>query len=80
MSMSTMEESTPSLASELGEGVWRTDEGAWQTEEGAWRARCLELEVSLQKFRDQAQRIREILRDKVRIKSLKYKISIVEKK
>ena len=33
--------------------------------EEAWQARCLELEWSLQKFRDQAQNIREMLREKV---------------
>ncbi len=33
--------------------------------EDAWQSRCLELEWSLQKFRDQAQNIREMLREKV---------------
>ncbi len=36
-----------------------------RTEE-AWQARCMELEWSLQKFRDQAQNIREMLREKVK--------------
>lgn len=40
-------------------------EGAWPAGEGAWQARCVELEWSLQKFRDQAQNIREMLREKV---------------
>ena len=31
----------------------------------AWQTRCVELEESLQKFRDQAQNIREMLREKV---------------
>lgn len=31
-----------------------------------WQSRCMELEFSLQRFRDQAQSIRELLRDKVR--------------
>ena len=30
-----------------------------------WKNRCFELEDSLQKFRDQAQTIREMLKDKV---------------
>ena len=30
-----------------------------------WQTRCVELEYALQKFRDQAQTIRELLRDKV---------------
>ena len=32
-----------------------------------WQTRCVELEHALQKFRDQAQSIRELLRDKVRL-------------
>ena len=31
-----------------------------------WQTRCVELEFALQKFRDQAQTIRELLREKVR--------------
>jgi len=31
----------------------------------AWQTRCVELEWSLQRFRDQAQSIRELLREKV---------------
>ena len=31
-----------------------------------WQARCVELELALQKFRDQAHNIRKLLRDKVR--------------
>ena len=34
--------------------------------EAEWQARCLELELALQKFRDQAHNIRKLLRDKVR--------------
>ena len=30
-----------------------------------WQTRCVELEFALQKFRDQAQTIRELLREKV---------------
>nr|XP_040582124.1 uncharacterized protein LOC121130443 [Lepeophtheirus salmonis] len=33
--------------------------------EGEWKLRCLDLETSLQNFRDQAHMIRELLRDKV---------------
>ena len=35
-----------------------------------WQTRCVELEFALQKFRDQAQTIRELLREKVRITTL----------
>ena len=31
-----------------------------------WQGRCIELEESLQKFRDQAENIRELLGEKVR--------------
>jgi len=34
--------------------------------ESEWQARCIELELALQRFRDQAQNIRELLREKVR--------------
>ena len=37
--------------------------------EAMWQGRCIELEESLQKFRDQAQNIRELLREKVRLLS-----------
>ncbi len=33
--------------------------------ESEWQARCVELELALQRFRDQAQNIRELLREKV---------------
>ena len=33
--------------------------------EAEWQARCIELELALQKFRDQAHNIRKLLRDKV---------------
>ena len=35
------------------------------TSEAEWQARCIELELALQKFRDQAHNIRKLLRDKV---------------
>jgi hypothetical protein len=35
------------------------------TSSSAWQSRCAELEWSLQRFRDQAQNIRELLREKV---------------
>ena len=35
--------------------------------EALWQGRCMELEESLEKFRDQAQNIRELLREKVRL-------------
>lgn len=35
------------------------------TSEAEWQARCIELEMALQKFRDQAHNIRKLLRDKV---------------
>ena len=31
----------------------------------AWQSRCLELEESLSRFREQAHRIREVLKEKV---------------
>ena len=39
-------------------------------EEQAWHDRCIELEESLASFRDQAHRIREILKEKVSVISL----------
>ena len=36
--------------------------------EAEWQARCIELELALQKFRDQAHNIRKLLRDKVSTK------------
>ena len=62
--MSTLEESTPSLTSDKEEGWPPEGEGA--KEESAWQERCMELEESLASFRDQANRIREILKEKVR--------------
>ena len=45
-----------------------------EAEEGeevvVWQGRCLELEDSLARFRDQAHRIREILKEKVRCLNL----------
>jgi hypothetical protein len=40
--------------------------------ESVWQARCIELEDSLQKFREQASNIRELLREKVRDKTKNY--------
>ena len=75
MSMSTLEESTPSLTSRSGSGreIWTVrddkepgDHGDQvDTEQQAWHDRCLELEDSLASFRDQAHKIREILKEKV---------------
>ena len=39
--------------------------GETPTSEAEWQARCIELELALQKFRDQAHNIRKLLRDKV---------------
>lgn len=39
--------------------------------ESEWQARCVELEMALQRFRDQAQNIRELLREKVSLVSFK---------
>ena len=74
MSLSTLEESTPSLSrSGSGRDLWReeekevVEEGDEEGEEEVvmWQGRCLELEDSLARFRDQAHRIREILKEKV---------------
>ena len=73
MSLSTLEESTPSLSrSGSGRDLWREEkevvEGEREEEEEevvVWQGRCLELEDSLARFRDQAHRIREILKEKV---------------
>lgn len=76
MSLSTLEESTPSLTSRSGSGreLWREEKEAGEEEDGeegeevvVWQGRCLELEDSLARFRDQAHRIREILKEKVRL-------------
>ena len=37
----------------------------WGDDQVNWQERCLELELSLQRFRDQAGKIRELLREKV---------------
>ena len=76
MSLSTLEESTPSLSrSGSGRDLWKEEkevvEGEREEEEEeeeevvVWQGRCLELEDSLARFRDQAHRIREILKEKV---------------
>ncbi len=49
------------------------EEAAAPADSPHWQARCIELEDSLQKFRDQAHGIRELLREKVGIlHALKY--------
>ena len=45
----------------------RAGDSALSAPEALWQGRCVELEESLQKFRDQAQNIRELLREKVRL-------------
>ena len=70
MSLSTLEESTPSLSrSGSGRDLWREEKEVVEEEEEeevvVWQGRCLELEDSLARFRDQAHRIREILKEKV---------------
>ena len=78
MSLSTLEESTPSLTSRSGSGreIWKEEREVGDGQEVAvvegeqeeivvWQDRCLELEDSLARFRDQAHRIREILKEKV---------------
>ena len=52
---------------EVSGGVLVKPEKAPVTE-AEWQARCVELEMSLQKFRDQAHNIRKLLRDKVRFR------------
>jgi hypothetical protein len=47
----------------------RLDDQPQPKNESEWQARCMELEMALQRFRDQAQNIRELLREKVRSKS-----------
>ena len=74
MSLSTLEESTPSLTSRSsGREAWREERAEEEVEvageEVVWQERCLELEDSLARFRDQAHRIREILKEKVRVQS-----------
>ena len=67
--MSTLEESTPSLTSRSGSGreLWVGKEEMGEgSDERVWQGRCIELEDSLARFRDQAHRIREILKEKVR--------------
>ncbi|KAF2365773.1 hypothetical protein FHG87_003475, partial [Trinorchestia longiramus] len=64
--------SLPSLLSELGQQLENTDDdGCWPADGSDangkvdWQNRCLELEMSLQKFRDHAGEIRNMLHDKV---------------
>ena len=59
--------SLPSLLSELGQQL---EDEVWVAEEEQatkvdWQDRCLELEMSLQKFRDHAGKIRSMLHEKV---------------
>ena len=70
MSTSSQADSTttPSSMTGSGFGTAKDPPAAAAVEDGggdAWQARCVELEWSLQKFREQAQNIREMLRDKV---------------
>ena len=58
---SGLESSTPSAHS-----IHLPDASTGDNKDTTWQARCIELELSLQKFRDQAQNIRELLREKVR--------------
>ena len=60
-------ESTPSAHSiHLAESLISKPHGEGDAPaEAVWAARCAELEMSLQRFRDQAQNIREMLREKV---------------
>lgn len=74
-------ESTPSansLLSESGElevpATGSSECKETPTSEAEWQARCVELELALQKFRDQAHNIRKLLRDKVRSIQLKQMI------
>lgn len=63
--------SLPSLLSELGQQLENTDDDVWRADvdddqsKVDWQNRCLELELSLQKFRDHAGQIRTMLHDKV---------------
>ena len=66
-------ESTPSANSVLSESgelevpaTGSSECKGTPTSEAEWQARCVELELALQKFRDQAHNIRKLLRDKVR--------------
>ena len=47
------------------------------TSEAEWQARCIELELALQKFRDQAHNIRKLLRDKVSQTILNFNFSSI---
>ena len=49
----------------IGEQKTKSSEMMEPASESEWQARCIELELALQKFRDQAHNIRKLLRDKV---------------
>lgn len=66
--------SLPSMLSELGQQLENADDEVWIDDDDDgdhdgkvdWQNRCLELEMSLQKFRDHAGKIRSMLHEKVR--------------
>ncbi|KAF0289064.1 Pleckstrin y domain-containing family H member 1 [Amphibalanus amphitrite] len=64
MSVSTAS-SLPSVLSELADAEFPDTPFVWTSDEVNWQERCLELELSLQRFKDQAGRIRSMLRDKL---------------
>lgn len=60
--------SAPSLLSDNMEVEAEENPTTWGSEtEVDWQDKYLQLELSLQKFRDQASKIRELLRDKVSV-------------
>ena len=68
MSTSTLESvSTPeSLVESESKGHEKFD----KNDSLAWQTKCFELESSMQKFREQAQNIREMLREKVGLRKI----------
>ena len=65
-SADSLPEATTTLAA--SSGLQKKNETMMRpTSEAEWQARCIELELALQKFRDQAHNIRKLLRDKVRL-------------
>ncbi|XP_037073458.1 pleckstrin homology domain-containing family H member 1-like [Pollicipes pollicipes] len=64
MSVSTAS-SLPSVLSDLAEAEFPDTPFVWTSDEVNWQERCLELELSLQRFKEQAGRIRSMLRDKL---------------
>lgn len=61
--------SSTSPTAEVGCPLAGDDAASTKTDVICWQTRCVHLEMSLQKFRDQAQSIRELLREKVRLGS-----------